>query len=211
MVSDLVNGRTSPKSNNWTYIVLIQKVPNPKNVSQFRLISLCNYLYKIVTKVLAICLKPLLLSIFSSSQSAFVAGRQIQDNILIAQEVFHFLKLRKAKGMFELALKIDMNKAYDRLEWDFLEAIMTKMGFDLNWINLIMGYVSTVEFLVLVNGQPGNKFYPSRRLTQGGPISLYLFLIVSEVLSWLIHCACESSFLEEVKLSPHALPPFVCR
>lgn len=121
-------------------------MPNLENVSQFCPISLCNYSYKIVSKVLVNRLKPLLPSIISPNQSAFVVGRQIQDNVLIAHEVFHFLKMRKAKGLFELALKIDMNKAYDRVEWDFLEAIMNRIGFDSNWINLIMGCVSTVDF-----------------------------------------------------------------
>lgn len=85
-----MTGRTSLKTVNSTQIVLIPKVHNSKNVSQFRLISLCNYSYKVISKVLDNRLKPLLPSIISPSQNAFVAGRQIQDNILIAHKVFHF-------------------------------------------------------------------------------------------------------------------------
>lgn len=81
--------------------------------------------------MLANRLKPILLTLISPIQNTFVSGRQIQDNIEIAHELFHFLKLRKAKGKFECGVKLDMHKAYDRVEWDFLEAIMEKMGFSI--------------------------------------------------------------------------------
>ena len=76
--------------------------------------------------MLANQLKPLIPSIISPMQNAFVEGRQIQDNIIIAHELFHFLKLRKAKGKFEMGIKLDMHKAYDQVEWDFLDAVMEK-------------------------------------------------------------------------------------
>ncbi|KAK9951084.1 hypothetical protein M0R45_006545 [Rubus argutus] len=101
---------------NMTNIVLIPKVPNPEMVSQLRPISLCNYSYKILSKILANRLKGILPEIISSFRSVFVPGRQIQDNILIAHEAFHYLKLKKPSKFFELALKLDMSKAYDRVE-----------------------------------------------------------------------------------------------
>ncbi|KAB2630222.1 hypothetical protein D8674_007741 [Pyrus ussuriensis x Pyrus communis] len=168
---------------NSTHIVLVPKTNNPDSVGQFRPISLCNYSYKIVSKILANRLKPLLSEVISSTQSAFVMGRQIQDNIGIAHEMFHFLKLRKAKSKFEMGVKLDMHKAYDRVEWDFLEAVMEKLGFCPHWRNLVMGCVKTVEFAIILNGQPGKHFIPSRGLRQGDPLCLRTFSSLLE-RSW---------------------------
>ncbi|KAM1484563.1 hypothetical protein TB2_035686 [Malus domestica] len=183
LVCDLVNGRASPKSINSTFIVLIPKVPNPENVSQFRPISLCNYSYKIVSKVLANRLKPLLPIIISPSQSAFVVGRQIQDNVLITHEVFHFLKMRK--GLFKLALKIDMNKAYDRVEWGFLAAIMIRMGFDSNWINLIKTRGSDFAIpLPLIHSATESGYLEGVKLSMHGPVLSHL-LFADDTLIFL--------------------------
>lgn len=88
-----------------------------------------DYSFKILSKVLANHLKPLMPSLIFPVQNAVVAGRQIHDNVGIAQEVFYFLKLRKTKRKFELGIKLDIQKAYDRVEWNFLEAVMERMGF----------------------------------------------------------------------------------
>lgn len=91
---DFGNGLVTLNYLNQTYIVLIPKVPNSENTSQFRRISLCNNSYKILSKMLANRLKSLLPSMISHNQNAFVPGRQIQDNILLAHESFHYLKLK---------------------------------------------------------------------------------------------------------------------
>ena len=141
-ISELMLGSMDPRKLNATHLVLVPKVQNPNSVSQFRPISLCNYSYKVLSKVLANRMKHLIPDINSPSQNAFVAGRSIQDNIGIAHELFHFLKTRKARHKFELGVKLDMHKAYDRVEWDFLMAVMEKLGFHWRWRRLVLGCIS---------------------------------------------------------------------
>ena len=124
-----LNSSSILKSINHTFITLIPKVNNPERVSNFQPISLCNMIYKIVSKVIANRLKPMLHSIISDTQSAFIANRLITDNILIAFESLHHMKNNCIGKKGFVALKLDMSKAYDRVEWIFLEKILLKMGF----------------------------------------------------------------------------------
>ncbi|KAM1981033.1 hypothetical protein ACFX15_037578 [Malus domestica] len=100
-----------------------------------------------------------------------------------------------------MGIKLNMNKVYDRVEWDFLEAVMVHLGFQQIWIAMVMKCVKTVEFSILINGRPGRTFKPTRGLRQGDPLSPYLFLIISEVLSLLISRAVQQGYLEGIKLS----------
>ena len=104
------------KELNKTILVLIPKVKAPKEVSQFKPISCCNFAYKIIAKVLVNRLKSIMRELITQNQCAFVEKRQIQDNILVANEVFHYLKVKMKGKKYEMALKLDMNKAYDRVE-----------------------------------------------------------------------------------------------
>ncbi|XP_074304569.1 uncharacterized protein LOC141639286 [Silene latifolia] len=169
----------------------------------FRPISLCNVVYKLVSKVLANRLKLFLGDIVSENQSAFTPGRLITDNILVAFELFHFMKNSRNKNG-HMALKLDMSKAYDRVEWHFLERVLLRMGFDSRWVNRVMMCVSSVTFSVLINGSPSEEFRPERGLRQGDPLSPYLFILCAEVLSSLVRRAAENGSLHGIRIAPTA-------
>ena len=116
----------------------------------------------------------------------------------------HFMKWNRSKNNSSCALKLDMMKAYDRLEWSYLRAIMAKLGFAGQWINTVMSMVSSVSFSVLFNGEKLETFRPTRGIRQGDPISPYLFLIAAEGLSCLLKSSSQSSLLAGIKVAPTA-------
>ena len=114
---------------NDTLITLIPNCDNPESMRDLWPIALCNVLHKVIAKVLADRLKVILPNIISNTQSAFVSGWSILDNVIVAFEMLHSMK-RKVKGKVgEVALKLDISKAYDRVRWDFLQAVMLGLGF----------------------------------------------------------------------------------
>ena len=125
----VLNTGTIPTNLNHTFITLIPKIQSPRKVSEYKPISLSNVLYKLIAKILANRLKLLLSKLISETQSAFMSERLITKNILIAHETLHYLKERRTGKMGYMALKLDISKAYDRIEWVYLERIMEKMGF----------------------------------------------------------------------------------
>lgn len=112
-VCNILNGMMSPSHVNKTNIALIPKVKNPTKMAEFRPISLCNVLYKLVSKALVIRLKEILPRVVTENQSEFVPGRLITDNTLIALEIFHTMKKRSSSRRGQIAMKLDMSKAYD--------------------------------------------------------------------------------------------------
>uniref|UniRef100_A0A803QSS3 Reverse transcriptase n=1 Tax=Cannabis sativa TaxID=3483 RepID=A0A803QSS3_CANSA len=111
-----------------TNIVLVPKKKQPTSMAEIRPISLCNVLYKVVSKVLANIIKAVLHQVISETQSAFIPNRLITDNIMVAFEIMHYMKRKMVGRNGVMALKFDMSKAYDRVEWGYLRAVLTKMG-----------------------------------------------------------------------------------
>ena len=190
-----------PPRINETNLRLIPKIQNPQTVADYRPIALCNVYYKIISKLLTKRLQPILSSIIAENQSAFVPGRAISDNVLITHEVLHFLKTSKAEKRISMAVKTDMSKAYDRLEWDFIELVLQRLGFDQKLVTWIMQCVSTVTYSFLINGSPRGRVSPSRGIRQGDPLSPYIFILCSEVLSGLCNRASEEGSLKGIRVT----------
>uniref|UniRef100_A0A803NXT3 Reverse transcriptase domain-containing protein n=1 Tax=Cannabis sativa TaxID=3483 RepID=A0A803NXT3_CANSA len=191
------------KEINQTFIVLIPKKIGAKCFDEFRPISLCNFTYKIISKILANRLRPLLQELISPYQSAFVPGRWIAENSIMAHEVLDSFNKLKGRDGF-VGLKLDMSKAYDRIEWSFLRRTMEAFGFESRFIQLVMKCISSVSFSILLNGGPLKQFCPGRGLRQGDPISPYLFILCSEVLSRMLLRKEETGLLSGFKVSPQS-------
>ena len=127
MVSSFFDSGVLPPNINKTLITLIPKVSTPESRRDMRPVSLCNVLYKIISKVLMNRIKPILPRIVHENQSAFVLDRVITDNAIVAFEVMHWLKNKRDGKRGALALKLDMSKAYDRVEWNFIRAVLEKL------------------------------------------------------------------------------------
>ena len=151
-----------PSDWNYTELCLIPKLQNPNQMKDLMPISLCAVVYKIISKVLCDHLKVILPHVVSPTQGAFIVGRLISDNLLIAHEMVHGLRTNQACKSDFIAIKTDMSKAYGRVEWDFLEALFIKMGFHHQWISWIMSCVRSVSYSMLLNGQSYGHIIPQR-------------------------------------------------
>ncbi|XP_071733554.1 uncharacterized protein [Rutidosis leptorrhynchoides] len=177
------NGRLLGEVNA-TLIALVPKSDCPQKVGDYRPISCCNVLYKIISKILADRIKGVLDDLVDENQSAFIPGRQISDNVLLAQELMRGYNWKKGKG--RCAFKIDIQKAYDTVNWEFMRSILTHFGFHPKMVNWLMVCMSTPSFAISVNGDQHGYFKGKRGLRQGDPISPYLFTLVMEILTLCI-------------------------
>lgn len=179
MALRVLKGNGIPQNLNSTFIALIPKVDVPDSPKQFRPIGLCNVAYKIITKALVNRLKPILSTVVAPTQASYVPGRQITDNIVIFQEVLHSMRTKQGKTSF-MAIKIDLEKAYDRLRWSFIQDTLVELKLPDSLNKVIMECITTPSLQILWNGEPTETFLPSRGIRQGDSLSPYIFVLCIE-------------------------------
>ncbi|GKB36502.1 putative RNA-directed DNA polymerase, eukaryota, reverse transcriptase zinc-binding domain protein [Tanacetum coccineum] len=172
------------KELNHTIISLIPKVSTPAKITDYRPISCCNVLFKCISKIIANRIKEDLGDLVSINQSAFVPGRRISDNILLTQELMR--NYHRKRGPLRCAFKVDIQKAYDTVDWGFLRSILIGFGFHPTMVEWIMVCVSTTSYSVCINGDMYGWFNGKRGLRQGDPLSPYLFTLVMEILTLIL-------------------------
>ena len=156
---------------NCTIIGLVPKVPNPSSMHDYRPISCCNTIYKCISKIIVARLKWCLPKIISHSQSAFVQGRSIADNVLITQEIM--INYHRDIGPPRCALKVDITKAYDTISWSCIIEVLSRMGTPTYIMRCIRACITSPSFSVAVNGELAGFFASKRGLRQGDPYPLY--------------------------------------
>ncbi|GJS24794.1 RNA-directed DNA polymerase, eukaryota [Tanacetum coccineum] len=178
-VSEFFESGCIPKGCNASFIALIPKIHDAKIVKDFRPISLIGSIYKIITKILANRLCFVLPSLISDVQSAFVSNRNILDGPFMLNELLSWCKHKKRNAFI---FKVDFEKAFDTVKWDFLLDTLQAFGFGQKWCNWINGCLQSATGSVLVNGSPSSEFQFFRGLKQGDPISPFLFILIMESL-----------------------------
>jgi len=189
-------------SLNSTFITLVPEGEESNTPDKYRLIAICNVIYKLISKVVANRLKPLLPLLILLEQTGYVEGRQIMDGIILSNEVIHSLKILKKPGMI---LKLDISKAFDKLSWEYIHQMLLAFGFNATWTRWIMNLITSPCFSVLLNGSPSVPFRPSRGIRQGDPLSPFLFFLMAKGLSRLVHHAISSQAIKGIAL--HGLHP----
>jgi hypothetical protein len=177
---------------NSALVTLLPKKSDAAEIKDFRPISLIHSFAKIVTKLLANRLAPMLPELISPNQSAFVKGRSIQDNFIMMQQTARAIHRQKIP---KVLLKLDIGKAFDSVSWPFLLEVLGHLGFGPGWCNIISKLLCSSSTRVLVNGEPGKLICHQRGLRQGDPLSPMLFILVMDVLNSLFSRASEMGLL----------------
>jgi hypothetical protein len=183
MLNDFALGRVDIARLNYGVISLIPKVKGADDIKQFRPIALINVIFKFIAKAYAIRLAPIAHRIVDRSQTAFIKGRGLHEGVLALHEIAHELKVKRLRG---LLLKLDFEKAYDRVNWDFLREALTRKGFSDMVVHRLMQLVSGGHTAINVNGEIGPYFRNARGVRQGDPLSPLLFDFMVDALAAML-------------------------
>lgn len=190
------NHRINPGSNS-SFITLIPKVSDPLTLGDYRPINLIGCINKVISKVLAERLKAVLNTVISNTQTAFIKGRSILDGPLMVNELITWAKRIKKKM---LLFKVDFAKAFDSLNWNYLDNVLMQMGFGEKWRAWMKGCTSTAKVSVLINGAPSKEFTMGKGVRQGDPLAPFLFIVAAEGLAVLMKEAQRSNIFHGIRL-----------
>ncbi|GMJ14254.1 hypothetical protein HRI_005094600 [Hibiscus trionum] len=188
IIQGVFNGGSLDPEMNRTILVLIPKKEAPETFADFRPISLCTVLYKLLSKIIVKRLQPIFPCLIRENQTSFIKERTITDNTIINQEAIHSMRLKKTKAGW-MAIKVDLEKAFDKLCWDFIQDSLEEASIPRSLIRIIMDSITSSSFQVQWNDSLSPVFTPQRGILQGDPISPYLFVITMERLGHLIDTA----------------------
>ena len=190
-VKEFFSSKCLLKQVNHSALVLIPKSSHAQAVADFRPISCCNVFYKVISKILAARMSTVLGSLIDHAQAAFVEGRSLSDNVHLVQELLR--KYSRKRISPRCLIKVDLCKAYDSLNWSFINQVLLGIGFPPLFVDWIMECISSPYYSIIVNGGMCGFFKGAKGLRQGDPISPFIFVVCLEYLSRALNCATMNS------------------
>ena len=193
------------KQVNHSVIALIPKSAHASYPSDFRPISCCNVIYKIISKILSARLAQALVTLIGPSQNAFLGGRYMSDNIHLLQELLRLYGRKRVSP--RCMIKVDFKKAFDSVQWIFIRRLMLLFGFPDRFVHWVMTCVESTSYSLSINGYLFGHFEGKSGIRQGDPLSPYLFIMCMEYFSRLLLVACDKATF---KLHPQCDTHKIC-